>query len=194
MRLTSLLRQARRAPPAPAGQSSRDELIESLGGGREGRTALARRLAGLKREGALPRKGTKARHRYDAAMRALQRQAGGINPRTGQPRQTRAGNKAINRRIERLASNERRRREREQRSKKGVRVNVRAIVRISADRRPRDFDLFISASDWNAIMDLMDSGEYDDAAGSLEELILFSRDMDDLGAEIEDVTGQITSY
>jgi len=195
MRLKTFLKQARQPAAAPAGQSSRDELIESWGGGRQGRVALARRLAGLKGEGKLPKKGSKARHRYDAAMRALQRQAGGINPKTGQPRQTRAGSKTINRRIERLAAKERRTRQERRMRDKGLRVNVHVRFQVSEDRpREKDFDAYISGEQWQEISDMLDQGDEEDALDTLSEAIVSSADYDEIGLTILDIDGQITPY
>lgn len=169
---------------------TRAAIIEAGGGRGKGRARLARRMAGISLDGRLPAKGTDARRRYDAAMRALQRAEPGINPRTGQPKQTRSGSKATNRRVEEIIRQERRGVRDERRLQvAGGRIVIVATVKISRDERERDFDVDLSNVEWSRVINTVQQGNVDDAVEDLSQMILYAYELDELGAEITNVRG-----
>ena len=180
---------------------SRTELIQEFGGGRKGAPALARRLVGLPAAGRLPSKGTAERKRYDSTLRAVERgEARGINPKTGRLRQARPGTSRTGeiQEIGRQARIARAQQKMDKLRKSGGRVRVRADVSVRGQRgrgysKERDFDVRISAEDWDGIAEIAATGDATRAAEELELLLLDARGLAGIGGEIDGViSGTIT--
>lgn len=168
---------------------TRAATVEAWGGGGKGRAKLARRVANLPADAALPKKGTAERRRYDAAMRALQRAEPGVNPKTGRPKQFRSGNKTVNRRVEEIIQKERRGiREERKLQEGGGRIVITAEVKISQSRSQREFDVALTSDEWKRVIGLVQQGDMDLAVDDLSQMILGAYELADLQAEITSVT------
>jgi hypothetical protein len=176
--------QGRRARPL-----TRDQVIRAAGG----RTALARRMAGVG-QGKLPAKGTAARKSYDSAMRAIQRaeKAGQINPRTGQPYQARPGTRKIE------AIGKALRREKQLLRRRDITLrNVSAMTTINGNpdySRVRSFgDVTITRAEFRQILRARDAGRTDEADALIGDKLMDSRRLRGapgiMSIEISDIEG-----
>jgi hypothetical protein len=173
---------------------TRDQVIRAAGG----RTALARRMAGIG-PGKLPPKGSTARKSYDSAMRSIQRAEkapGQINPKTGRPYETRPGTKKIE------AIGKALRREKQLLRRREITLtNVSATTMINNNpdySKERSFqDVTLTRAEFREILRARNAGRTDEADALIGAKLAESRRL--VGAkgitsvEISDITsGEIT--
>jgi hypothetical protein len=177
---------------------TRESLVAEWGGGAAGRKALARRMARIKPDAKLPKKGSKARTRYETAMRGLQRSERGINQRTGLPKQFRPNAKA-QASIERIVKRERKRREPAEAARgeaAGGRMTASARLTFypfghrKHESRLRDFEFSITPAEWRAIM----RDERRGRDGALVKAMLRSKNIpENAGAAVTNIRWDFTA-